>query len=140
MAFLLGIVLVLLLGVVHHFGLRALDGTTGQADTHPNRTMIGIFAGLVLLHTLEILGFAGVYALLLQWEWPEGGLSGEYDGSWQHVVYFSGINFITLGYTKIDLTGPLRMISMMESLGGFMVLTWSATFIYSVWQKAVGGK
>lgn len=55
------------------------------------------------------------------------------------MIYFSGINFTTLGYTQIEAMGPIRLINMMQSLGGFMILTWSATFIYSVWKKALDG-
>lgn len=65
-----------------------------------------------------------------------GDLGGAYDGSWGGLIYFSGINFATLGYTQIETSGPIRMVNMMQSLGGFMVLTWSATFLYSVCERA----
>ena len=65
-----------------------------------------------------------------------GGLGGSYDTSWGGLIYFSGINFATLDYTQIETSGPIRMINMMQSLGGFMVLTWSATFLYSVCERA----
>jgi hypothetical protein len=32
--------------------------------------------------------------------------------------------------------GPIRMINMMQSLGKFIVLTWSATFLHSVCERA----
>ena len=59
--------------------------------------------------------------------------------SWTGLIYFSGINFTSLGYTQIEAAGPLRLINMMQSLGGFMILTWSATFSYSIWSKALDG-
>jgi hypothetical protein len=55
------------------------------------------------------------------------------------LIYFSGINFATLGYTQIDTAGSIRMISMMQALLGFMLITWSATFTYTVWQQSFRG-
>ena len=130
-----GFLLVALLGVFHHWCLRALDHVTGSDDTKPNLTLLLVFVGLLATHTLEILLFALAYWLLL-W-WPQmGALTGSFDGSWSDLVYFSGINFVTLGYTQIETNGPIRIVNMMQALGGFMVLTWSATFIYSAWERA----
>ncbi|MEX2495375.1 MAG: ion channel [Woeseia sp.] len=88
-----------------------------------------------MLHTLEILAFAAVYCGLLDWG-VLGNLGGRCDESWTGLIYFSGINFATLGYTQIETTGPIRMINMMQRLGGCMVLTWSATFLYSICERA----
>lgn len=135
MMFLLGTVLVILLGVGHHFGLLAIRRLTPSHHHSTNRTIITVFTGLVVLHVLEILAFAAVYRVLLNVE-GIGTLAGPFDGSWSGLIYFSGINFATLGFTQIETAGPIRMINMMQSLGGFMVLTWSATFLYSVCEKA----
>lgn len=89
------------------------------------------FFGLLTLHTLEILAFAAIYRMLLGWR-ALGDFGGIYEASWNGLIYFSGINFATL----IETSGPIRMINMMQSLGGFMVLTWSATFLYSVCEQA----
>lgn len=67
--------------------------------------------------------------------WPlMGTLGSKFDGTWTGFVYFSGMNFVTLGYANFQADGPIRLVGMMQSLGGFMVLTWSATFIYSISQ------
>ena len=92
--------------------------------------------GLLILHTAEILAGAVFYAGIISADWF-GQLGGSYQGSFDDLIYFSGMNFVTLGFTQMTTDGPIRMISMMQSLGGFMILTWSATFIYSVWQDAV---
>ncbi|MBB4001253.1 ion channel [Aurantimonas endophytica] len=135
MALLIGLMLVSLLGIVHHNALRVLDRLTGRDLVRPNVTVISIFLGLLVIHTCEILLYAGAYAVLLAW--PEmGALAGDFDADWESLVYFSGINFTTLGYTQIEAQGPIRLVSMMQSLGGFMILTWSATFIYSAWGRA----
>ncbi|WP_128255669.1 ion channel [Falsirhodobacter deserti] len=137
MAILIGFLLVALMGAAHHFALVGLHKATADAGRRPHRAIISVFVGLLVVHLLEILFFAGAYSFLLDWDWM-GSLTG-FDHSWDGLIYFSGINFATLGYTQIEATGPIRMVNMMQSLGGFMVLTWSATFIYSVWKKALEG-
>ena len=135
MALLFGFTLVSALGIAHHYGLLAIRAGMPHPNNSPQGAIIAVFLGLLTLHTLEILAFAVVYRGLLTWG-EFGGFSGTYDGSWRGLIYFSGINFATLGYTQIEANGPMRMINMMQSLGGFMVLTWSATFLYSVCERA----
>ena len=135
MALLLGFTFVGLLGIAHHFGLLVVRHAQPESRTRPWWAIAVTFLGLLLLHTAEILAFALVYRLLIAW----GGLGGfgdAFDNSWSGLIYFSGINFATLGYTQIEAEGPIRLVNMMQSLGGFMILTWSATFLYSVCQSA----
>lgn len=135
MAILIGLVLVSLLGLFHHYGLLAVRALKPNADKRPQAAIIATFVGLVVLHTIEIVAFAGAYSLLLNWG-GIGSLGENYDTSWEGLLYFSGINFTTLGYTQIETSGSIRIINMMQSLGGFMVLTWSATFLYAVSERA----
>ena len=135
MALLIGFVLVSLLGLCHHYGLLAVRALKPNAESKPQASIILTFIGLLALHTVEILAFAAVYKVLVTWG-ALGTLAGSYDSSWEGLIYFSGINFTTLGYTQIDTTGSIRIINMMQSLGGFMVLTWSATFLYAVSERA----
>lgn len=134
MAVLLGFALVAALGVAHHFGLLALRAIKPDPTRRPQAVVVAVFLGLLTLHTLEILAFAVIYGGLLAWG-VFGDLAGAYDGTWNGLIYFSGINFVTLGYTQIETSGSIRLISMMQSLGGFMVLTWSATFLYNVCER-----
>lgn len=137
MSLLIGFGLVAVLGVFHHFALLGLRRVTADAKEHPNRAIISVFLGLLVIHLAEILLFAGAYRVMLDWPWM--GQLDNMDTSWPGLIYFSGINFTTLGYTQIEAAGPIRLVNMMQSLGGFMILTWSATFIYSVWTKALEG-
>lgn len=134
MALLIGFLLVSALGIIHHHGLLVIrnlnPGSRGKAQTG----IIIAFVGLLALHTLEILAFAGVYRMLLSWE-SFGDFGGSFDATWNGLIYFSGINFATLGYTQIESSGPIRIVNMMQALGGFMVLTWSATFLYAVCER-----
>lgn len=135
MSLLLGFMLVGALGIGHHYGLLAVRRIKPNSNESPQAAIILTFLGLLILHMIEVLAFAVVYKALLDWG-GFGGFGASYDVSWGGLIYFSGINFATLGYTQIETSGPIRMINMMQSLGGFMILTWSATFLYSVCEKA----
>jgi hypothetical protein len=135
MALFIGFFLVSALGIAHHYGLLAVRALKPNSNERPQAAIMVAFLGLLALHTIEVLAFAVVYRVLLGWG-GLGDLGGSYDASWGGLIYFSGINFATLGYTQIETSGPIRIINMMQSLGGFMVLTWSATFLYSVCERA----
>jgi hypothetical protein len=134
MALIIGFALVAAMGGVHHAGLLAIERLAPSPRIRPNLSLLATFLGLLTLHTAEILAYAGAYALLL--EVPGmGALGGDFGGTWGDYVHFSGISFSTLGLSGIEAQGPIRLVGMMQSLGGFMVLTWSATFIYSMWEQ-----
>lgn len=132
-ALLFGFVLIVLLGTFHHLGMIAIRTVMPRAKDGSHSAVITCFCGLVMLHTIEILIFAGLYAVLLRWPWM-GTLGDKFDGTWSGLTYFSGMAFVTLGYAEFNAEGPIRLLGMMQALGGFMVLTWSATFIYSISQ------
>ncbi|GGL80593.1 hypothetical protein [Wenxinia marina] len=121
MALLTGFLLVAALGAFHHYGLLGIRAIKRRVGS-PQAAILGTFLGLLALHTLEVLAFAVIYWAILQWA-AFGTLGGGYDHEWSGLIYFSGINFATLGYTQIETAGPIRMIGMMQSLAGFMVLT-----------------
>ncbi|NHK29690.1 hypothetical protein FF098_017420 [Parvularcula flava] len=135
MALLLGLILLGLLGIGHHYGLLGIRALKPSSDNRPQLAVIVVFLGLVCLHIIEIVMFAAVYRAILAWG-TLGTLGADFGNSWLDLIYFSGINFVTLGYTQIETEGPLKLINMLQSLGGFMVLTWSATFLYANCEKA----
>lgn len=135
LALLLGFALLVLLGLGHHLGVLAIRYARPDPASHVFLSIACVFVGLLTLHVTEILAFAAVYAGLLEAGWF-GSFGPRFDGSWSGLVYFSGINFATLGYTQIETEGPIRQINMMQSLGGFMILTWSATVLYTDCERA----
>ena len=131
---LIGMLLVAVLGIGHHYGLMGVRWLKPDGGRRPQTVILVTFMGLLALHTLEIVAFAAVYRGMI----AHGGLGGfaDADVSWSSLIYFSGINLATLGYTDMSAHGAVRMVNMMQSLGGFMVLTWSATVLYSVSERA----
>jgi hypothetical protein len=137
-AFLLGLGLAVAVGMGHHLAIAALAVAVRWLSRHGRSPILPAFCALLALHAAEILAYAGAYAAILHLGWF-GGLAGAFSGGWEGLITFSGINFTTLGNTAIEVEGSLRLVAMLQSLAGFMLLTWSATFLYSVcarsWQE-----
>lgn len=134
LAIALGISLVGAVGLIHHNALYHLGRLTPDPNIGSTRAIHLTFVGLLFLHVAEILVFAVANRLLLGWDRMGGPIKGTLD--WAEVIYLTGVNFTTLGYAKIELSGPIRMVTMLQSLGGFMLLTWSATYLFTVCQKS----
>lgn len=132
-ALFVGVCLVALIGFFHHYALYALGRLTPDPDDGVPFTIQSTFLGLLLLHVAEVLVFAAANRGLLAWD-GFGGPKSDPLG-WADIIYVTGVNFTTLGYTQIKLTGDIRLVTMLQSLGGFMLLTWSATYLFTVCQK-----
>ena len=93
---------------------------------------------MLLLHVLELVTLAVFNTMVVASVLPQSFSNSP--PMFQDVLYVTGISFSTLGYSSIEVVGPFRLLLMLQSLLGFMLLTWSATFLYSacqqVWQKA----
>ncbi len=134
----IGVGLIALVGLVHHYALYSLGRAAPRPDSSSTLAIQSTFIGLLLLHVAEILVLAAANRWLLGWDGLGGPASTPL--SWADLIYLTGVNFTTLGYTQIELVGDIRIVTMLQSLGGFMILTWSATYLFTVcqrsWQRA----
>ena len=64
-----------------------------------------------------------------------GTLQGNYDGSLLDSVYFSFTSFSTLGFGDISPIGDIRFLVGLAGLAGFVLITWSASFLFFEMQK-----
>ncbi len=95
---------------------------------HRFRIVLGVFAALTA-HSLEIWIFAFAYYLMDRAEgW--GYLQGNFDGEFLSTVYFSFTAYTTLGLGDIEPLGDMRFLVGLESLTGFVMITWTASFLY----------
>jgi len=128
-----GIALLFAFGAIHLAGLELIRWLKPERHQHSPFGLLLTFWGLALLHMIEI-GIAAVVVATLLGDPAYGMLSDGMNGSdAADYLYFAGISFSTLGYTGMEATGPIRLMVMMLSLSGFMLITWSATFIYTIW-------
>jgi voltage-gated potassium channel Kch len=94
----------------------------------PRAMLILVNTALIVfvLHTLEIVIWAGTYQVLL----PANELA-----SFQEAVYFSFVTFTTLGYGDITLSEGWRLLSGIEALNGILLVGWTTAMIFSVVQN-----
>ena len=134
-----GVALFALLGAFHMGGLRAIGWSKPERRRHPHLSVIVTFWSLGLLHLAEI-AIGGVVLWLLLLMPGAGSLGPTFDGAPADYLYVAGISFVTLGFAEVEAQGPIRMVVMLLSLAGFMLITWSATFIYTIWGESFHDK
>ena len=85
---------------------------------------------LVSAHVAEILWFAGGFYVSAHWL-QLGELGPSVGNAFMDFFYHSAVTYSSLGLSDMPV-GHLRLMTAMESLTGIIILTWSATFFYSV--------
>jgi uncharacterized membrane protein len=133
-AFLLNAALVVIVVLIHFEALNKLSLITPRIPIqHRLRVLIGI-SGALIAHVIEIFVFAfGYYFMVNQAGF--GTLIGRFDKSLMDCVYFSLVNFTTLGFGDIIATGDIRFLAGLEALTGLMLIAWTASFMFVEMEK-----
>ncbi len=101
-----------------------------------NETHSHFFRSLTVLillfcaHIVEILYFAAGFYISSTWL-KLGSLGDTIGNEFMDYFYHSAVTYSSLGMSEIP-SGHLRFMTALESLTGIIILTWSATFFYSV--------
>lgn len=93
------------------------------------RTIILSLMALMFGHVIEIWLFAGMLWLLSLLP-GFGSFGGSFDGGFSDFIYFSAVNYTSLGYGDIHPLGGMRTMAVSETLTGLMMIAWSASFTY----------
>lgn len=97
------------------------------------RVLLGVFAILVA-HAIEIWVFAFGYFTMVKM-----GLGSLFGMTTPDLlgdcVYLSWIAFTTVGFGDVAANGDLRFLPGLEALTGFVLITWSASFLFIEMQK-----
>ena len=128
-------VLIVALSVLVHYEFlyQATEILPKLNIRHRARIVSVVFIALVA-HVIEIWIYAYAYfSMHNAKDW--GSLQGNFDGSLLDSVYFSFTTFSTLGFGDIEPFGDIRFLVGMEALAGFVLITWSASFLYFEMQK-----
>ena len=64
-----------------------------------------------------------------------GSISGAHAASLLDTVYLSATTFSTLGFGDVAPVGPIRFITGTEAVSGFILITWSASFLFLEMQE-----
>ena len=119
--------------LIHYEGLRAIGAFLPKITSARRRKVLfGVYC-VIVLHVVEIWLFGTtLWALLLV---PgAGGIYGSSSG-FLDAVYLSASTFSTVGFGDLAPTGAVRFLAGTESLTGFILITWSASFLYLEMQE-----
>jgi hypothetical protein len=124
----------LVLSVLAHYeGLLLTVRGLDRLKRHRRVTMLYAISSVMALHVIQIWLFGLGYWLLLRW--PEFGSLGPGYQHFLDAIYFSTVAFTTVGYGDLVPTGPIRFLAGTESLTGFVLIAWSASFTYLEMEK-----
>lgn len=126
-------IFIMVIAVAFHYWslgrlLRCLPSHCDQRN-HFLRSLLVLLL-LVSVHLVVIVVFAvGLYLISLDsgLEHLEGGLGQRF----MDFFYHSAVTYSTLGMSEMP-QGHIKFMTALESLTGIILLTWSATFYYSV--------
>jgi hypothetical protein len=64
-----------------------------------------------------------------------GAIAGAHPAGLLDAVYLSATTFSTLGFGDLAPVGPVRFITGTEAVSGFILITWSASFLFLEMQQ-----
>lgn len=120
---------------IHYETLYTLAGLLPRVTRIPPRyrVLLGVVV-ILFAHAIEIWVFAiGYFAMI---KLGLGALFGMTTPDLlSDCVYLSWIAFTTVGFGDVAANGDLRFLPGLEALTGFVLLTWSASFLFIEMQK-----
>lgn len=85
-------------------------------------------------HIAEIWLFGVGYLALVRYA-DLGALMGLPTTELPDFVYFSAVTYATVGFGDVVPVGAIRFLAGMESLTGFVMITWSASYTFLEMQR-----
>lgn len=120
--------------LLHYEGLHWLaKGLTVLPGIRRRKVLFGVY-GVIVLHVTEIWLF-GVCLWMLTRLPNAGAIQGAVDTGLLEAVYLSATTFSTLGFGDVTPVGPVRFLAGTESVSGFILITWSASFLFLEMQE-----
>jgi len=126
--------LVCLVVVMHNEVLMRMSTLLPRMHRSHHFRLTFAVLGCLTAHALQVWIFATAFYFMHHAEgW--GHLAGNFSGTLLDAAYFSFTTFTTLGYGDIMALGPLRYLTGIEALTGFLLITWSASFLFLEMQR-----
>jgi hypothetical protein len=127
--------------LVHYEGLAWMSSRLPSLQALRRRKVLMGVYGVILLHVVEIWLFGTLIWLLLMIP-NTGAMSGAAHTPFLDAIYLSAVTFSTVGFGDLAPVGPIRFVSGTEALTGFILITWSASFLYlemeQFWRRKAG--
>ena len=120
--------------LLHYEGLRWIsNGLVKLPALRRRKVLFGVY-GVILLHVVEIW-FFGLALWALTRVPDAGSISGAASPTLLDSVYLSAETVSTVGFGDLSPLGALRFLCGTEALTGFILITWSASFLYLEMQE-----
>ncbi|MBC8306920.1 MAG: hypothetical protein H8E55_65575 [Pelagibacterales bacterium] len=87
---------------------------------------------LICSHIVQVFLFILLYFFLVKFSPFFGAFSGTTKNIFLHIFYYLFNCYTTLGMGDVFATGPIRIIAVLESLIGLIMIAWSASLLLSI--------
>jgi hypothetical protein len=125
--------------LLHYEGLRLLSTRLAKlGGIRRRKVLLGVY-GVILLHVAEIWLF-GLCIWGLANVPNAGSIGGAHPAGLLDAVYLSATTFTTLGFGDLVPIGPVRFATGTEAVSGFILITWSASFLFLEMQEFWRGR
>lgn len=115
--------------LLHYEGLVGLSTRLARRNGQRRRKVLYAITAILILHIVEIWIFGFTCWLLMMW--PDcGHIAGSGNLHLFDAVYLSAVTYSTVGFGDLAPVGAVRFLIGTESLAGFVLITWSASFTY----------
>ena len=115
---------------VHYEALLRISIVLPKLNVRARSKVIVGIIGAFIAHMIEIWIFGFTYLFMLNSN-KFGGLRGIEDVNLLDCVYFSLINYTSIGYGDIIPVGHIRFLAGLEGLIGLLLIAWTAAFMYN---------
>lgn len=126
--------------IFHFFSIKELKKLMPDKEDHNHFLRSALIFGLLLtVHTLEVLLFQLTIFLGSNF-FSLGRFTAKFTENFSDYFYYAISTYSTLGLTEFYPTEGLKVLSGFGSLIGFSMITWSATFFYSLTKDSSSSK
>ena len=135
LSFFINVLLVLAAVFIHYEVLTRIAALLPRLPIAAKPRLLVAALAALLAHVVEVWLFAVGYTVYLHIP-GMGSLEGLVTGSWSDSVYFSFINYTSLGFGDIIPVGHIRFLAGIEALTGLVLIAWTASFLFFEIQKS----
>lgn len=123
--------------LIHYEILRRASTLIPRLKLRRQLRVLAVIVVVLAAHLIEISLYAVAYYAMHD-HFGLGRLEGALSGSFSDFMYFSLTSYTTLGVGDMWPTGPMRLLTGIEALNGFVLIGWSASFTYLAMEEFWG--
>jgi Ion channel len=133
-AILASLMLIAVTTVIHYEALHGMYVALPLLSIPSRTKLLVVIFGAFAAHFIEISVYGSAIYFLVQ-DLGFGSLKGLSGFTFENCLYFSAETYTSLGFGDVAPTGPLRLLSGVETLNGLLLIGWSASFAYIAMER-----